>query len=91
MDYKDLIDTIRTVISSKCSDCYNCEECIEAIAAIETLLAERDAAIKDARDFAHHPCKLCIHWDWERCRCSRPEKDCAGFNLWQWRGPKRGE
>ena len=50
MDYKDLIDTIRTAVSCRESDCYNCEECIEAVAAIETLLEERDKAQSDLLD-----------------------------------------
>lgn len=62
--------------------------CLDAADAIETLLAERYAAIKDIRDYSYNPCKVCIEWKFGRC--SRPgPKDCGGYSWWKWRGPQK--
>lgn len=45
MDYKELIEYLRT--TAACGNaCYNCSRCTDAATAIESLLAEREAAIE---------------------------------------------
>jgi hypothetical protein len=60
---------------------------------IDRLTRECDAAIKDARDYAHRSCYICAHWQVNR-RCKLKENEissgCGGFNLWQWRGVQEG-
>ena len=56
---------------------------------IDRLTRERDAAIKDARDNAHYPCRICAHYQAKRyCELNDPVegKGCGGFWRWKWRG-----
>lgn len=81
MDYKELINKLR--YSRVCSD-----DIAEAATAIETLLAERDAAMK----FIPKVCSACKHWDAGECNAPIAGGECV-FNLrqaWQWRGPQKG-
>lgn len=91
MDYKELIDVLRTTASTRESNCYECSHCLEAATAIETLLAERDAMLRDLANYGS--CCLCAHSAFnnkgiERCKlaesCDHPPK-----RNWQWRGPQR--
>lgn len=79
MDYKKLINRLR--YSRVCSD-----DIAEAADAIETLLAERDALMKDAIR-----CETCLHVK-ECCFNELRRIDCAQSNRghWQWRGPQKG-
>lgn len=79
MDYKKLINRLR--YSRVCSD-----DIAEATDAIETLLAERDALMKDAIR-----CETCLHVK-ECCFNELRRIDCAQSNRghWQWRGPQKG-
>lgn len=82
MDYKELIEKLREKDGCHC-------ECVLAAAAIETLLAERDAAVAErnaAVDELRGVCKFCKHSppSFRKDACY----DCGGDNHnWQWRGP----
>lgn len=94
MDYKELIKQL--------VDCDQLSAAIEddnlslalenAADAIETLLAERDAAVEDL----YGDCIACAHSDSPAER--RPCSGCCYYTLapygkdyWQWRGPQKGE
>ena len=80
MDYKELISKLRK------KDGCNCE-CLDAATAIETLLAERDALMKDVVR-----CDTCLHV--KECYFNELRRsDCAQSNRghWKWHGPQKGE
>lgn len=85
MDYKELIDALRT--SAECGDfTFANENYINAATAIETLLAERDAAVK----YIPRSCQTCKWWDIEN-GCTAPDDmgQCLDLReVWQWRGPQ---
>lgn len=96
MGYKELIETLRG------KDGCNCE-CLQAADAIETILAERNAAVEDLRGM----CWCCTHgekWDkapiWSRmttCEYIREQGVLASSGgkrkcqHWEWRGPRGNE
>lgn len=88
MDYKELIDELRMVASWNISDCYDCNQCVKAATAIETLLAERDAAVKIISR-GEKRCRACIYndhgiHDFPCCHC----RETGGMtDYWEWRGP----
>lgn len=83
MDYKELIETLRG------KDGCNCE-CLKAADAIETLLAERDAAVEDLSKRPHpSTCKYGEHCDYISVITGRP--DCYSCHEWEWRGPRGNE
>lgn len=74
MDYKGMISRLR--YNRVCSD-----DIAKAATAIETLLAERDAAVKDLTMIAH--CKTCGNMtQW----CADNPDSCKGY---VWRGPNK--
>lgn len=90
MNYKELIEKIRKVKSglledgaSKCATV-----CENAADAIETLLAERDAAVKIISR-GEKRCRACIYndhgiHDFPCCHC----RETGGMtDYWEWRGP----
>lgn len=98
MDYKELIERMRRV------DCVYANGGVlqaaiakEAATAIETLLAERDAAIEMLRG----ECRACKHnVGWHNvgkcCTCTHetagpliPKEQCD--DNWKWRGPQKGD
>ena len=88
MDYKNLIEQLRNVFQK---DGYELEQsvCESAASAIETLLMERDAAVK----YIPKVCYTCKHWNAGGCNAPITGGKCE-FNLrqaWQWRGPQKGE
>ena len=86
MDYKELINRLR--YSRACSD-----DIAEAATAIETLLAERDAAVEDLWGY----CRVCTHAnigkDGFPCvKCKHIEfYGTQEIDGWEWRGPQKGE
>lgn len=79
MDYKELINKLRN------KDGCNCE-CLQAGDAIETLLAERDAAVWDLTEVCEEnpdACQYCKHMP-----CAEPYGRCVG---WEWKGMKTSE
>lgn len=79
MDYKEIIEAMRNtdirVILSYSTDAAN---------AIETLLAERDAAMRDLKG----NCAFCIHK--KLCMFGNHMRDiCVNGSSWQWRGPQK--
>lgn len=83
MGYKELINRLR--YNRVCSG-----DVAEAADALETLLAERDAAVEDLKKYSFNSCKVCA--EWKNGMCSRPApKDCGGYNWWKWRGPQKGD
>lgn len=87
MDYKELIEQLRNAFPK---DGYELERsvCESAADAIETLLAERDAAVK----YIPKVCSTCEYWDAGGCNAPIAGGECA-FDLrqaWQWRGPQKG-
>lgn len=109
MDYKDLIKLLRRTVEhgdeeprEYCTNrCGGCELCDQAADAIETLLAERDAAVKELRGICWccvngrpmgmigrlRSCTTCDYMA-ERGMLGvvGREKDCPH---WQWRGPQK--
>lgn len=76
MDYKELIEQL--------CDCVKFDEdlLVSAADAIETLLAEREAAVRDLTEVCEdNPdvCHFCKH-----VPCTESHGRCIG---WQWRGP----
>lgn len=98
MDYKERIEYLRAVPWRK-NHCYGCQACEDAADIIETLLAERDAAVEDLSGM----CWCCEHgrpWDisGELSRLTTCEymtgngvRAYAGRRPcphWEWRGPQ---
>lgn len=91
MDYKELIDVLRNqeprVVLEYIDD---------AATAIETLLAERDAAVEDLRG----ECRCCTHnTGWHNVgKCatcfhetrSMPLQGFKRVDNWEWSGPQKG-
>lgn len=85
MDYNLLIKRLRAHKIKTDFGRFKPDICEKAATAIETLLAERDAAVKDLGEFAEsgEACHFCKHLP------CHPENDhCIG---WEWRGSKKGE
>lgn len=83
MDYKELISKLRK------KDGCNCE-CLDAATAIETLLAERDAAVEDLRFVSD--CTSCKYYPFDGSCDACLECSCENENVaWEWRGPQKGE
>lgn len=84
MDYKELIAHLRSFgayypITGPIEN--------EAADAIETLLAERDAAVEDLAKRPHpSTCKYGEHCDYISVITGRP--DCYSCDEWEWRGPQ---
>lgn len=88
MDYKGLIERLKrqgSVTTYKQKTI--CGDCKDAAIAIETLLAERDAALLEIPK----DCSRCIHWG--KPKIESPCRECwysSGPNKnWKWRGPKK--
>ena len=87
MDCKELIEQLKHCKSYKPK--YELQRTmLEAATAIETLLAERDAAVEDLKGM----CGVCKH----RGVCLFDEQHrigCAVSNRghWEWRGPQKGD
>lgn len=82
MDCKELIEQLRDE-----NNCNVLDYIEDAATAIETLLAERDAAVEDLKG----RCGVCKH----RRVCLVDEQHrngCAVSNRghWEWRGPQKG-
>lgn len=89
MDYKELIEYKALIEDLKAAADLTgvCEiELRDAATAIETLLAEREAAVADLTSICQDSgdaCHLCKHLP-----CAPKHDRCIG---WQWRGPQKGE
>lgn len=79
MDYKELIEAL-----DNCGE-FNGELLDEAATAIETLLAEREAAIEDLG--TAFTCLTCAN-SMEQTGSCEFVADCVG-QYWQWRGPQK--
>lgn len=82
MDHKELINRLR--YNRVCPD-----DIADAATVIETLLAERDAAVGDlTRICEDNPdvCEYCKHM--KHMPCTDSHGRCIG---WQWRGPQKGD
>lgn len=92
MDYKELVDELRFlslhVPEGMCD--YDGKDPLEKAAdAIETILAERDAAVEDI----HRDCITCAHSESnnkDHITCKFMEA-CRFAEHWEWRGPKKGD
>lgn len=88
MDYKELIDRLKNIRFLYADNGLKCESiCKDAATAIETLLAERDAAVEELRG----RCSKCKH-----LRSGILEFPCADCcfesgksDHWEWRGPQK--
>lgn len=84
MDYKELIRRL--------DDCgeFDGDLLDDAAEAIETLLAERDAAMEDLRLVAD--CTSCKWHPFDSSCDACLECSCENENVaWQWRGPTKGD
>lgn len=87
--YEELLEQLRNIVNhgdeqpaEYCTNrCGGCDACDKSIDAIETLLAERDAAVEDLNAFPHY--STCKHG--KECF----PKNCSGCDKWQWRGPQK--
>lgn len=89
MDYKELIEQLHNAFPV---DGYELERSVfeSAADAIETLLAERDAAVEDLSKRPHpSTCKYGEHCDYISVITGRP--DCYSCHEWEWRGPRGNE
>lgn len=92
MDYKELIEKLRGVFAARPGIylAYVC--CEEAATAIETLLAERDAAVADMRRMGCKKCDVCKYAG-SKGSDKSPCKHCChsgGFDdCFEWRGPRK--
>lgn len=77
MDYEKLIKRLRKYADFGAK----LVVCEDAATAIETLLAERDAAVEELRG----ECRVCEH----RGECLFNDQ-CGNGSNWQWRGPQKG-
>lgn len=88
MDYKELIERIEDscdfAVAIEEDDLFTTLK--DAADAIETLLAERDAAVEDLKgrcDICKHRC-VCLFDEHRRVGCANSKR-----GHWQWRGPKK--
>lgn len=84
MDYKELIEQLRAH-ERNCGYGGHCILC-KCLSAIETLLAERDAAVEDLTKICEENpdvCEYCKHMP-----CAEKYERCIG---WEWRGPQKGD
>lgn len=85
MDYKELIEKLRKKDGCHC-------ECLQAATAIETLLAERDAAVADMRRMGCKKCDVCKRAG-SKGSDESPCRHCchgSGFDdYFEWRGPQK--
>lgn len=93
VDYKELIKNLReeavhqrVVFGTHGVSCQ-----LEGAAdAIETLLAERDAAVEELSRRPHHStCKYGENCDYISAITGFP--DCYSCDEWEWHGPKKGD
>lgn len=80
MNYKGLISMLRDSGMVKTKDDIEC-----AADAIETLLAERDAVMKDL----HGDCDKCRYFGLSAHPCCHCYINGGMFDYWQWRGPQK--
>lgn len=83
-DYKEIIEAMRST-DVKVVFCRS----LDAADAIETLLAERDAAVENlAESPRSSTCKHGEHCDFISVITGRP--NCYSCHEWEWRGPQEG-
>lgn len=86
MDYKGLIEQLRS--ASRLQGTWLRNRMVEAAAAIETLLAERDAAMADVQK----NCNTCCWWHDGGC-CAPLELyggcDFSVRQAWKWHGSQK--
>lgn len=95
MDYKGLVEQLKS--AAPLHGTWLRERMLDAADAIETMLAERDAAVEELRG----ECRYCAHnTGWHNAgRCAACFHETVtiplpGFNNvdnWEWRGPQKGE
>lgn len=89
MDYKELIERLRKENQSWAAyhDQGLSHALEDAVDAIETLLAERDAAVENLSKKPHpSSCKYGEHCDYISAITGFP--DCYSCDEWEWRGPQ---
>lgn len=96
MDYKDLIEQLKNIRFIYADNMIKCESiCNKAADAIETLLAERDAAIEmlkgECNACKHNTgwhnigkCAVCVHETAREWPVTKKRTDC-----WEWCGPQK--
>lgn len=88
MDYKETIEAMRST-DVKVVLCHS----LDAADAIETLLAERDAAVENLKFSGGKRCRFCIYND--RSIHDFPCNSCCetgGMSeYWEWCGPQKGD
>lgn len=93
MDYKEFIKTLRDEAlfqRSRFGRDLIATELESAATAIETLLAERDAAVEELSRRPHHStCKYGENCDYISAITGFP--DCYSCDKWEWRGPQKGD
>lgn len=83
MDYKELAKQLRRAVPY--NGTWLQDRMREAATAIETLSAERDAAVEELRG----ECRVCER----RGEClfnDQYRDECGNGSNWQWRGPQKG-
>lgn len=87
MDYKELIERLKKQGSiTTCKTRTICNDCSDAATAIETLLAEREAAV----EYIPKNCNTCRYWYDGGCVAPLELFGGCDFGVrqaWQWRGP----
>lgn len=89
-DYKGLIERLRAYKNIVLDRSMIDSALIDAANTIETILAERDAAVEDLSKRPHpSTCKYGKHCDYISVITGRP--DCYLCHEWEWRGPQEKE
>lgn len=91
MDYKELIENLREKAEMElCKNVFVSFALSDAATAIETLLAEKEAAMEDLRkkrcDFCKYDDRLATEYPCSICGDTGRMSD-----KWEWRGPQKGE
>lgn len=90
MDCKELIKKLRAHKIKTDFGRFSPDICRKAADTIETLLAERDAAVEDLWKRPHpSTCKHGEHCDYISAITGFP--DCYSCDEWEWRGPQKGD
>lgn len=96
--YKELLEQLRNIVNhgdeqpaEYCTNrCGGCDACDKSIDAIETLLAERDAAIADIFQSSDSLCNVCKYFPDDFSPICFSCTQIGGLNNnWQWRGPQK--
>lgn len=88
MDYKELIEQLKS--AAPLHGTWLRERMLDATEAIETLMEERDAAVKHLSN-GDCRCQSCVYYDrtLHNFPCKNCKENSGTVDYWQWRGPQK--